>query len=78
MRHIEAFDVDDVHIYFIKDTEIPEIEEPEDKMVLYIGSLDSGIVIYGAEMHNITIQDLRRKDERAKAEGEDLNQGSSS
>lgn len=71
MRHIEVFNVDDVHTFFTKDTDIPEIEEPEGKDVLYIGSLDAGIVIYGAEMFNITIQDMRRKNaEGTTPEGE--------
>jgi len=73
MRHIEALHVDDVHTFYINDKDIPEIEEPEDKMVLWVGSLDAAVVIYGMELFNITIQDMRRKDEGTKTEGENVN-----
>lgn len=75
-RRLELFNLDDVHIFFVNDTELAEIENPKNEPVLFIGSLDSGMAIYGAEMLNITIQDLRRKDEGTTPEGEIFKQGS--
>jgi hypothetical protein len=48
-RHVEVFDARDLVIEFVNDNDIPEIEEPQDRMVLWVGSVGSAMVIYGFE-----------------------------